>query len=33
MVDKDFAQLLVLRALASGVQLTPENVQVSDGLS
>ena len=32
MVDKDFAQLLVLQAEASGVQLTPENVAVGDGL-
>ncbi len=32
MIDKDFAQLLVLQAEASGVQLTPENVAVGDGL-
>jgi hypothetical protein len=32
MVDQDFAQLLALQAEASGLQLTPENVPVSDGL-
>jgi len=32
MVDQDFAQLLALQAEASGLQLTPENVAVGDGL-
>ena len=32
MVDEDFAQLLVLQAQASGVELAPENLAVSDGL-
>jgi len=32
MADKDFAQLLVLQAQASGVELAPENAQVDDGL-
>ena len=31
--DKDFAALLLLVAQASGIQLEPENVAVSDGLS
>ncbi|HET9350861.1 MAG TPA: NAD(P)-dependent oxidoreductase [Burkholderiales bacterium] len=31
--DKDFAALLVMQAKASGIELKPENVQVSDGLS
>jgi 3-hydroxyisobutyrate dehydrogenase len=31
--DKDFAALLVMRAKASGIELKPENVPVSDGLS
>jgi 3-hydroxyisobutyrate dehydrogenase len=30
--EQDFAQLLVLQARASGLQLEPENVAVSDGL-
>ena len=33
MDDEDFAKLIVLQALASGLQLTPENVPVDDGLS
>jgi hypothetical protein len=32
MVDRDFAQLLVLQARASGIDLVPENVPVADGL-
>ncbi|MDB5809971.1 MAG: putative 3-hydroxyisobutyrate dehydrogenase [Betaproteobacteria bacterium] len=31
--DQDFSQLLLLQAKASGVELKPENVQLSDGLS
>jgi len=31
--DKDFSALLLLQAKAAGIELTPENVQVSDGLS
>ncbi len=31
--DQDFSQLLLLQAEASGVELKPENVQLSDGLS
>jgi hypothetical protein len=31
--DQDFSTLLLLRAKASGIELKPENVQVSDGLS
>ena len=31
--DEDFAALLVQQARASGIELKPENVQVSDGLS
>jgi 3-hydroxyisobutyrate dehydrogenase-like beta-hydroxyacid dehydrogenase len=31
--DKDFAALLVMQAKASGIELKPENVPVSDGLS
>ena len=31
--DKDFSALLLLQAQASGIELKPENVQVSDGLS
>jgi len=31
--DKDFAALLLLQARASGIEIQPENVQVSDGLS
>jgi 3-hydroxyisobutyrate dehydrogenase len=33
MDDEDFAKLIVLQALASGLELTPENVPVDDGLS
>jgi len=33
MTEHDFAQLLLLQAEASGVQLTPENVPVDDGLA
>jgi 3-hydroxyisobutyrate dehydrogenase len=32
MDDEDFAKLIVLQAQASGLQLTPENVAVDDGL-
>lgn len=32
-VDQDFAALIVLQAKAAGIELTPENVKVSDGLS
>ncbi|HXE50511.1 MAG TPA: NAD(P)-dependent oxidoreductase [Ramlibacter sp.] len=32
MDDEDFAKLIVLQALASGLTLSPENVPVSDGL-
>jgi len=32
MIEDDFAQLLLLQARASGVDLTPENVSVADGL-
>lgn len=31
--DKDFASLIMLEARASGIELQPENVPVSDGLS
>jgi len=31
--DQDFSQLLLLQAKASGVELKPENVKLSDGLS
>jgi 3-hydroxyisobutyrate dehydrogenase len=31
--DQDFSQLLLLQAKASGIELAPENVKVSDGLS
>ena len=31
--DQDFSTLLLLQAKASGVELKPENVEVSDGLS
>jgi 3-hydroxyisobutyrate dehydrogenase len=31
--DQDFSQLLLLQAKASGVELKPENVELSDGLS
>ena len=30
--DQDFSQLLLLQAKASGIELKPENVNVSDGL-
>jgi 3-hydroxyisobutyrate dehydrogenase len=33
MAEKDFAALLLLQAKASGIELEPENVIVSDGLS
>jgi 3-hydroxyisobutyrate dehydrogenase len=33
LTEEDFATLLVMQAKASGVELKPENVQVSDGLS
>ncbi len=33
MTEKDFATLLLLQAKASGIELEPENVAVSDGLS
>jgi 3-hydroxyisobutyrate dehydrogenase len=32
MDDEDFAKLIVLQALASGIELEPENVPVDDGL-
>ena len=32
MTEQDFATLLVQQAKASGVELAPENVEVSDGL-
>jgi len=32
MTEEDFAKLLVLQAEASGLELAPENVPVSDGL-
>jgi 3-hydroxyisobutyrate dehydrogenase-like beta-hydroxyacid dehydrogenase len=31
--DQDFASLIVMQARASGIELTPENVAVDDGLS
>jgi 3-hydroxyisobutyrate dehydrogenase len=31
--DQDFSTLLLLQAKASGIELKPENVDVSDGLS
>ena len=33
MTEEDFATLIMMQAKASGVELEPENVQVSDGLS
>jgi hypothetical protein len=33
MADKDFSQLLLVEARASGVELAPENVPMDDGLS
>jgi len=33
MDDEDFAKLIVLQAMASGLELVPENVPVDDGLS
>ena len=33
MTEQDFSTLLLMQARASGIQLKPENVQVSDGLS
>ncbi|HSQ80060.1 MAG TPA: NAD-binding protein, partial [Casimicrobiaceae bacterium] len=32
MTEQDFATLLVQQARASGIELAPENVEVSDGL-
>jgi 3-hydroxyisobutyrate dehydrogenase-like beta-hydroxyacid dehydrogenase len=31
--DQDFASLILLEAKAAGIELVPENVAVSDGLS
>jgi 3-hydroxyisobutyrate dehydrogenase len=33
MTEQDFSTLLLMQAKASGIELKPENVQVSDGLS
>jgi 3-hydroxyisobutyrate dehydrogenase-like beta-hydroxyacid dehydrogenase len=33
MTEQDFATLLVMEAKASGIELKPENVAVTDGLS
>jgi 3-hydroxyisobutyrate dehydrogenase-like beta-hydroxyacid dehydrogenase len=33
MTEEDFSTLLLMQAKASGIELKPENVQVSDGLS
>nr|HET7859490.1 NAD(P)-dependent oxidoreductase [Caldimonas sp.] len=33
MDEEDFAKLIVLQAMASGVELAPENVAVDDGLA
>jgi 3-hydroxyisobutyrate dehydrogenase-like beta-hydroxyacid dehydrogenase len=33
MDEEDFAKLIVLQAMASGLELVPENVPVDDGLS
>ena len=33
MDEEDFAKLIVLQAMASGLTLEPENVPVDDGLS
>jgi len=33
MTEEDFSSLLLMQARASGIELKPENVQVSDGLS
>jgi 3-hydroxyisobutyrate dehydrogenase len=33
MTEQDFATLLVMQARASGIELSPENVEVEDGLS
>jgi 3-hydroxyisobutyrate dehydrogenase len=33
MTEQDFSTLLLMQAQASGIELKPENVQVSDGLS
>lgn len=33
MDEEDFAKLIVLQAMASGLEITPENVPVDDGLS
>jgi hypothetical protein len=32
MDEEDFAKLIVLQAMASGLALSPENVPVGDGL-
>jgi hypothetical protein len=33
MTEQDFSALILMQAKASGIELKPENVQVSDGLS
>ena len=33
MDEEDFAKLIVLQALSSGIELAPENVAVDDGLA
>jgi hypothetical protein len=33
MTEEDFSTLLVMQAKASGIELSPENVKVGDGLS
>ena len=33
MTEEDFSTLLLMQAKASGIELKPESVQVSDGLS
>jgi hypothetical protein len=33
MTEQDFSTLLLVQAKASGIELKPENVAVSDGLS
>jgi hypothetical protein len=33
LTEQDFATLLVMQARASGIELSPENVQVGDGLA
>jgi hypothetical protein len=32
LTDEDFSKILLMQARASGAELKPENVQVSDGL-